>query len=75
MDARYKLIYDATRRRYLLYDLNEDPGEIRDISAEREDIVGSLAARLHAWRRAQLGFYSDVRLHGDWYPPVLPESL
>jgi arylsulfatase A-like enzyme len=75
VDARYKLIYDATRRRYLLYDLNEDPGEIRDISAEREDIVGSLAARLHAWRRAQLGFYSDVRLHGDWYPPVLPESL
>ena len=75
VNGRYKLIYDAVRRRYLLYDLLEDPGETRDLGPELGEILEPLATRLHAWRRAQFGYYADWRLHEEWYPPVPPASL
>ena len=75
VDNRHKLIYDAVRRSYELYDLRKDPGETRNLTEERASVRDALAARLHAWRRAQLGYYADWRLHDAWYPPVPPDSF
>ncbi len=35
-DARYKLVYYATGNRRLLFDLDEDPNELRDLSESKE---------------------------------------
>lgn len=34
-----------------LFDLSKDPGEERDLSAERPDLAASMKARFEAWRR------------------------
>lgn len=70
----YKLIYDATANGYLLFDLAEDPGETRDLSADRPRLREELAARLHAWRKVQLDYYADVGAQRRWYPPTLTDD-
>jgi arylsulfatase A-like enzyme len=35
-----------------LYNLNDDPGESRDLAAARPDAAESLRKRLHAWRQS-----------------------
>lgn len=75
VDGRFKLIFDAGTGEYLLYDLEDDPAEIEDLSDVRTADLRRLARRLHAWRRAQLDYYQNPMLHGDWYPPVVPDSL
>jgi len=44
---RYKLVRFANRRE--LYDLQHDPGETRNVAAERPDVVRALERRLDAW--------------------------
>jgi arylsulfatase A-like enzyme len=75
VDGRFKLIFDAGSGEHLLYDLQEDPAETEDVSDVRPADLRRLALRLHAWRKAQLDYYQNPMLHGDWYPPVLPDSL
>jgi len=75
VDERFKLIFDAGTGEHLLYDLENDPGETEDLSDVRTADLRRLALRLHAWRRAQLDYYQNPLLHGDWYPPVVPDSL
>jgi arylsulfatase A-like enzyme len=48
-DARYKLIYDTETRKARLYDLTEDPREMRDVSQERPAERKRLVAALEAW--------------------------
>lgn len=67
----YKLIYDARRKKYLLFDLSKDRGETKDLSAELPERADSLAAILHTWRKIQVDYYRDWAEHGRWYPPVL----
>ncbi|MDH3223299.1 MAG: sulfatase, partial [Gemmatimonadota bacterium] len=72
----FKLIYDAERQAYLLFDLMRDPAERFDLASAQRAQVESMAVLLHTWRRSQLAYYADPRLHQDWYPPLLdPASV
>jgi arylsulfatase A-like enzyme len=50
-DERVKLVYVPTRRgtRWVLYDTEADPGETRDLAAERPEEVKRLSAELWRW--------------------------
>lgn len=67
----WKLLYDLSSRRYEAYHLLRDPGEREDRAAARPDVVDRLAPWLHAWRKAQLDYYSDPTTYHRWYPPIL----
>lgn len=67
----WKLIYDERARRYALYDLANDPGEHRDLSASRVAKRDSLAKVLDTWRRVQIDYYANRSLHARWYPPIV----
>jgi len=45
-NGRYKLIADMTAKRFKLYDIENDPGESNEISADNPAIVQSLVLRL-----------------------------
>lgn len=55
--ATHKLIYIPTRDgvRYELYDLVADPTQVRDVAAERPDLVRTLSAKLMKWMLATPG--------------------
>lgn len=48
----YKLITFDAGERYLLFDLDKDPGEEHDLAPARPEKVTSMAATLEAWQRA-----------------------
>lgn len=48
-DDRYKLIFEVRSGRLELYDLDADPGEIRNLAAARQDETDRLLASLEAW--------------------------
>ncbi|MDX6768726.1 MAG: sulfatase [Elusimicrobiota bacterium] len=48
-DGRWKLLWTFDKGGYELYDLVEDPGETRDLAAERPEIVARLAFELARW--------------------------
>lgn len=50
-DERYKLVYVPARDgvTWLLYDTVEDPGETRDVSAEKPEVVARLRDALFRW--------------------------
>ncbi len=48
--SRHKIYKGRRGRKYELYDLIEDPGEKRDLAAEKPDIVKRMAATLEQWR-------------------------
>ena len=63
--GRYKLIVDTAADAAELYDLAADPGEQRNLSADRPDLVDALAADLE-----RLG---EQRLSAPLAPPPPPE--
>ena len=69
----HKLIYDERLRQHLLFDLRSDPGEERDLTASNPELVADLTARLNAWRKLQVDYYSDSVLHKREYPPILKD--
>ncbi len=68
-----KLIYDARRNVYALYDLERDPGETIDLKTRMPGVAAELAVRLDTWRKTQLDYYENPFRHERWYPPVLAE--
>ncbi len=48
--GRWKLIEFHEDERVELYDLEEDPGERRDLAVEQQEQADRLRAQLHAWR-------------------------
>ena len=68
-----KLIYDSREGRMALYDLRRDPGEREDVFSARPREAEDLRARLAAFRRAQLDYYSNGLRHRSEYPPILEE--
>jgi arylsulfatase A-like enzyme len=52
--GRHKLIHDRRTGRVELYDLEEDPGETRDLSSEQRDLVERLSSALEAFQRDPL---------------------
>lgn len=53
-DGRYKLIYFSSESRFELYDLNDDPGETRDLYRARRDLADRLRAELVDWIELEL---------------------
>jgi arylsulfatase A-like enzyme len=51
--GRWKLVYFHAERRFELFDLRDDPGETRDLSAERPELTSDLASVMGAWLRAR----------------------
>lgn len=49
-DNRYKIISADGGKTYMLFDLVENPGETRDLAAEKPEIVAGMRATLEAWR-------------------------
>jgi len=49
-DNRYKIISTDGGKTYMLFDLGEDPGESKDLAAEKPEIVAGMRATLEAWR-------------------------
>jgi arylsulfatase A-like enzyme len=43
---RYKLIKDFKTKRFELYDLSEDPGERRNLAAERPELLREMVVEL-----------------------------
>ncbi|UCC73369.1 MAG: sulfatase [Gemmatimonadota bacterium] len=69
----FKLIYDARRNEYALYDLERDPGETVNLGSRLPAVAGELAVWLDTWRKVQIDYYESPHLHERWYPPVLAE--
>ncbi len=51
-DNRYKLISQNKGKSYMLFDLIEDPGETKDLSAEKPEILRAMKATLEQWRKS-----------------------
>jgi arylsulfatase A-like enzyme len=63
--GRWKLIHDRRRDLWELYDLVDDPGELRDVSAELPEEAEALRAELTRWA---------VTVRSDRPPPPQPRS-
>ena len=51
-DNRYKIYSKNKGKTYMLFDLIEDPGEKKDLSAEKPQILQSMKATLTKWRNS-----------------------
>jgi arylsulfatase A-like enzyme len=69
----HKLIVDRRAGRALLYDLDADPEERREISRARPHLTRELTARLFTWMRAHLEYYADPLRMKSEYPPIVRE--
>jgi arylsulfatase A-like enzyme len=49
-DNRYKIYSSDKGKSYMLFDLLEDPGETRDLTPEKPQIVQTMRAKLENWR-------------------------
>jgi len=49
-DNRYKIYSKDNGKTYMLFDLLEDPGESKDLAAEKTQILESMKAKLVRWR-------------------------
>ena len=49
----WKLVLNRANGQMTLFDLVNDPGELRDVAAEHPEAVKTLAGRLHAWMRQE----------------------
>ena len=70
-EGRWKLIQHFENGLHELYDLDEDPGEGRNLAAAQPDRVLAMARQLHAW---QNDVKAQLPLHNPEHraPPVLP---
>ncbi|MGH0031667.1 MAG: sulfatase family protein [Myxococcota bacterium] len=73
-EGRFKLIDLPDEERRELYDLEADPGERRDLSAERPETVERLARRIDDWRRT-MGRQSSSEGAGTTVAPEDRERL
>jgi arylsulfatase A-like enzyme len=62
---RWKYIYERTTGKEQLYDLERDPGERRNLAAERPDVVGRFAPLVQRYiEQSQAGWH--VRTRAPW---------
>ncbi|MDH4238090.1 MAG: sulfatase-like hydrolase/transferase [Phycisphaerae bacterium] len=50
-DNRYKIYSNNKGKTYMLFDLAEDPGEKKDLAAEKPQILKSMKTTLEKWRK------------------------
>ena len=56
-----------------LFDVVADPGESRDLRADRPELAAELADVLAQWRRRQLAYYHYPQYYGRYAPPRPPK--
>jgi len=71
----WKIIYDYWYEAYLLFDLEHDPGETRDLAQEERGRLRVMAEELRTWERVQLEYYRTPELMRTTYPPVVEPAL
>ncbi len=67
-----KLVANWDHQTKALYDVMADPGETRDVSAERPNRVAALEQVLGAFLNQQLGYYEERVWARGYYPARLP---
>lgn len=70
----WKIVVQPFPREYRLYNMQDDPDEIRNLAQEKPDVLERLKPELLAWYHYQVQYYENPRLHQAFYPPVLVES-
>lgn len=70
VEGQWKLVYDARTEGVKLFDLSDDPRERKNRAKKKGDVTERLKARVLAWKRAQLDYYSDLGRQAKFYPPV-----
>lgn len=71
----YKLVQDPKAETLSLYDLERDPGELRDVATEEPEATAALAAVLRAQIDAQQRYHQNTdaakALRADRYAPLM----
>ena len=62
-EGRYKLIWKLEERRELLYDLDADPEELKDVAKAHPDVAARLRCQLIAWAREQRRHFETRARH------------
>jgi arylsulfatase A-like enzyme len=65
-DNRWKLHYHRSEGYSLLFDLEADPGELRNLLEERPDVAQRLTDKLGAWLHAGRGRFSHPHHYWEW---------
>lgn len=74
----YKLVHDPASGRAWLYDLEQDPAELRDLSGEHPVATEALRATLNGQMEAQLAYHASSGLKTARFAPRLlpcPDGL
>jgi len=66
-----KLIHSLIDPKWLLFDLEKDPGEQHNVSAQRTEELQELAARIARWRQANHELHSEINVSGTGLDRVI----
>jgi hypothetical protein len=66
----YKLLFRLVDRKYELYDLRQDPGELKNLVSSELDLARDLTRRLRIWVEEQTRYYDDLPRQAREYPPL-----
>lgn len=69
VSGRWKYIFDADRKQAMLFDLETDPTERRNMVQQKPELFYELDTLLGLWRWSQIGYYSDRDLQAREFPP------
>jgi arylsulfatase A-like enzyme len=64
-DGRWKMVHDLPARRSKLFDLEGDPGEVRDLAAHHPVRVSTYETILRSWASAQKALITDLARPAD----------
>ena len=64
---QYKYIYDLTDVEDCLFDLQADPGETRNLVAERPELANAMYELLAGWHTYQLSYYAKPEHFTTYY--------
>jgi arylsulfatase A-like enzyme len=70
----FKYIHEPFSDGSFLYDLRRDPGEKENIALEKKELALNLRRRLDTWRKLQIDYYRNEKLHMTTYPPVMKDT-
>ncbi len=75
--GRWKYVINYRTGQRTLYDIDRDPGETSDLSAEQPKLTTYLQRTLNQWRNRQLAYYHFPNYYTKAFPPKPPrwESL
>ncbi len=69
-DGRWKLHFHREESYWMLYDLESDPGERRNLFDERPDVGARLMKAMHAFLWDGRRGYANPSYYRDWTPPL-----